>query len=273
LAATVARINRVGYRRKPRYIILFAIFYFLIPFLSLYQFYQTVDGSPELLRQIALSRFFLSEIFFSVTAGIAILMVNRVGFIYFIALSLYTVGVKIHNLQYNALFEYPFDLLVILFWFITTALLLFTTMRVPYLNPKTRWWKQATRYKQKMSGCLKVGQWRFPIVVVDYSVTGALVRLDGDKAREDAISEEDLAHFPSQVNQVVDLEIVVISEARQLFDEGKFVSQANVVWCAREGSDGRYGLGLQYLKQSRKMTRQLKRYARLLASLHRESNR
>ena len=132
-------MKRQGYRKKPKYIYYLGILYFIVPFITLYQFYLNVDYSLKLLGEIIFSNFFLSEVFLSFTAGIAVLTVSRIGFFYFIALSIYTLGMKIYNLHYHSLFEYPFDFVVILFWFITTMLFLFTALRIPYLNPKTRW--------------------------------------------------------------------------------------------------------------------------------------
>ena len=260
-------MTRKGYKKKPKYIYFLGIFYFIVPLITLYQFYQNVDYSFKLLREIIFSQFYLSEIFFSFTAGIAILTVRRIGFFYFIALSIYTIAIKIYNLQYNSLFEYPLDFIVILFWFTTTILFVFTAMRIPYLNPKTRWWKQPPRYSHKMPGILMVNTIKLPVIVLNFSTGGVFLKLDEERIKKDISLKNNLSYFPQHMNQIVDLEINVISEARKILEKLKFFSRAKVVWRTKEDSPYKYGLGLQFINQSNETKKQLRRYARLLKSL------
>ncbi len=261
-------MNRKGYRKKPKYIYILGILYFIVPFVTLYQFYLNTDHSFKLLKEIIFSDFYLSELFFSFTAGIAVLTVTKVGFFYFIALSIYTLGTKIYNLHYNSLFEYPFDLIVLLFWFSATLLFLFTALRIPYLNPKTRWWKQPPRYSHKMPGVLIVRSIRFPVVTLDFSKGGIFLRLDEERIVKDTELEKNLSYFPRQIGQIIDLEINTIPEGSVLFKEGKFLSRARVVWHAKEDGSPRYGLGLQFIDQSPHERKQLIRYTKLLKRLH-----
>jgi len=247
-------MDRKGFRKKPEYIYWLGMMYFIAPFLTLYQFYLNVDRSTELLKQIIFSNFYLTEVFYSFTAGIAVLTVTKIGFFYFIGLGIYTLGKKAYNLYYNSIFEYPFDFVVLLFWFIVTSLFLFTALRIPYLNPKTRWWRQPPRYSHKMPGILIVDNTRIPITTLNFSKGGIFVLLDKDMAID--------------MGQAVDLEIDLIPEAKDFFKEGKFFTKATVVWCAKKDPSSRYGLGLQFIGQTLQEKRQLRRYARLLKRLH-----
>src|SRR3989338_2093504 len=114
-----------GYRKKPAWIYWISALYFISPLLILWQFYTKLDYSLPFLKQILLSHFFLMELFGAWSAAAAILIVSRISFVYYLALSFYTIGVKIYNLRFNALFEYPFDFIVLAFWFGITILFLF----------------------------------------------------------------------------------------------------------------------------------------------------
>ena len=153
-----------GYRKKPFAIYLFASIYFLLPLMSLIQFGMDLDGSGSHLQEILFSQAFLWEVFLSFSAAWALVSVTRIGFFYFIGLSLYAVGVKLYHLKTHNLFEYPADLVITLFWLGTSLVLIFSTLRIPYLNPNVKWWTQPPRYAHFRPGILLAQAGTFPVV-------------------------------------------------------------------------------------------------------------
>ena len=119
-----------------------------------------------------------------------------------------------------------------------------------------------------MPGILALGNIKFPVVTLNFSAGGIFLKLDENKIIKDTELERDLPNFPHQIGRVVDLEIDVIAEARGLFKQQKFFTRAKVVWCPKEDSPYKYGLGLQFIDQSAQAKKQLKRYAHLLKSAH-----
>ena len=247
---------RKGYRKKPKYIYLIALFYFSVPLLTLWQFAMNVDYSWNLLEKIISSKFYLVEFCLSFTAGMAVLSVTRAGFFYLIFLSAYTLGIKIQNLNYNALFEYPLDFVVLFFWFMMTILFVFTALRVPFLNPDTRWWRQPPRYSHKMPGKLIVNGREFPMVTLNISAGGMFVTLD-----ENAVKEV------FTIGQSVALDVGMIPEAARLFKDCALKVSAKVAWLSQEDDPNKRGLGLEFIALTRQDKKKLKGYTHLLKSL------
>lgn len=256
-----------GYRKKPAYIYYLGMFYFLIPFITLCQFFLNVGYSGELLKELISSKFYLLEVFFAVTAGIAVLAVTRAGFFYFIAISVYTLGMKAYNLQYYSFLEYPWDCVGTIGLFVLTSLFLFTGLRIPYLNPRARWWRQPPRYSHQMPGILKTGGEEFPVITLNLSLGGIFLELDEDKIKDSGIKERFLSCLHNR-GSVVDLQIAVIPQSGEIFEQQKLVTGARVVWYSEKSDMDKSGLGLQFIGQSIKERRRLKRYIKLLKLLH-----
>jgi hypothetical protein len=255
-----------GYRKKPKYIYFLGILYFLIPFITLYQFFLSVGQSFDLVKELIFSKFYLLEVFFAFTAGIAVLAVTKIGFFYFIAISIYTIGVKVYNLQCYSFMEYPFDCLIILGLFIVTSLFLFTNLRIPYLNPKIRWWRQPPRYSHQMQGVLTVAGEEFPVITLNLSLGGVFIELDEENIKDISIKEKFLVYLHNK-GRVVDLKIDMIPEGREIFQEQKLLRRARVVWYLEKDETYKTGLGLQFIGQSSKEKRKLKRYIKLIKLL------
>ena len=279
-----------GYRKKPVWIYLIAFFYFVLPIITLYQFWQHVDHVPELLKPILFSNFFLFDVFASVTAGVAVMIVSRWTFLYFVSLSFYTICVRIHNLRFNALFEYPFDFIVIAFWFGVTILFLFTTLKVPYLNPKTRWWTQPRRFTFFALGAVSYKGVKFPIVTLNFSGGGAFLKLDQramstaknegagfeEKRKQVALGrllltsaeiEEARRHldaYPERLGEKILVQIQTLEAAKEMFPKEILETAAEIVWIPKAGTRYRYAMGIRFIGQSSSDKKNLKRYMKLL---------
>lgn len=268
--------------------------YFLSPLLILAQFYVKVDHSLPFLRQIMVSDFFLTELFGAWSAALAILIVSRISFVYYLALSFYTIGVKLYNLRFNSLFEYPFDFVVLAFWFIITLLFLFTTLKVPYLNPQARWWTQAKRLTSFALGAITARDIRFPIVTLNISSTGLFVKLDerainsvlqsykagdsseGEKRKAQAlgklllspqeldIAAKNLPAYPAKLGEKITVQIQTIPTAAGLFPKGLLEAPAEVVWATKPNSKYRCALGLRFIDQTPTDKKKFQAYVHLL---------
>jgi hypothetical protein len=246
-----------GYRKKPTWIYGIAAVYFLLPVLSLWQFFVQLDYSPPLLKEILFSNFFLVELFCSVTAGIAVLIVSRLSFFYLILLSVYTMVFKLYHLRTHAFLEHPVDLIVVLVWFGITSLFLFTALKIPYLNPKTRWWKQDRRFSFMSPGTILFDKTDLPVMVLNLSKGGAFVRLDEGL-------KPDTSLFPKKLGEELSVQIKVLPSAESLFEKGILKSRAKVVWIARPDTDYRHSLGLQFLNQAKPEKKALIKYLELV---------
>ena len=252
--------QRKGYQKKPKYIYWLSLLYFVIPFVSLYQLYLNVDQSIPLLKKIFFSQFFLLESFLSFSAGLAVLLVNKLGFLYVLALSFYAMSLKIYHLQTAYLFESPIDFIVALFWFVTTILLLFTAIRIPFLNPNQRWWQQPPRYAHQMKGYLRYQNYLFAVTTLNISLGGLFVKIDESKS-----SNGD--PYPFSLGKITNVEINTVEESKGIFSKRKITAPAKIVWCSKKENAGQYGMGLQFVECSNDFKARIKKYIELLKSL------
>ncbi len=282
-----------GYRKKPAWIYVISTLYFLSPLLILAQFYVKVDHSLPFLRQIMVSDFFLMELFGAWSAALAILIVSRISFLYYLTLSFYTIGVKLYNLRFNSLFEYPFDFIVLAFWFLITLLFLFTTLKVPYLNPQARWWTQPKRLTSFALGTIMARGIKFPIVTLNISSTGLFVKLDErainsvlqsyktegsgeEKRKAQALGKlllspeeldtaaRNLPAYPAKLGEKTIVQIQTIPAAASLFPKGLLEASAEVVWATKPGSKYRCALGLRFIDQTSADKKKFQAYVHLL---------
>ncbi len=173
------------------------------------------------------------------------------------------------------------ELMVMILWLWVSAVMLVSTLRIPYLNPRTRWWKQQERYVEILKGILLCQEIKFPIVALNVSEGGIFVKLDErtiheqtphdangpeqplvNRRRHDGLdnpfleagdipkSAENLSKFPDHVGQKVSLQIAMHPDQVKKIDWELFATPAEVVWLSKPGSPYRFGLGLKFMNQN-----------------------
>lgn len=277
-----------GYRKKPAEILFIACLFIFLPVMSLFQYALQVDELKALLSIIN-SKPFLIELFCSWSAAIALLIVTKTSFVYFMGLSVYAIILKFMHFQPGNLLLSFLDILITLVWFSTAIALFFTTLKTPYLNPKTRWWTQPPRYPHFLGGEMIYEGISFPIVTLNFSETGLFAKLDervlseGDKEMASRVYFEERRfreplsrlHFPPAAVKVAKqnlnlypfkpgsrahLKISLKPEAEKVVGSAFFDLDAEIVWTSSEGSAFSYGIGLRFLKPSAEQKRAIKSY-------------
>ncbi len=283
-----------GYRKKPRWIAAIAASYLAIPTLCFWQLARSVDYDTTLMPQLAVDPFFLFEAFGGISCAIAVFIVSRASFVYFVGFGLYILSAKFLELSEAPLFESPQSLALTGSWFALTALFLSNTLRTPYLNPKARWWEQPERLQFVSRGVLIHGEHRFPIVTLNLSSGGVFAKLD-ERAMPDfgaapdlklsgspdrrkteptgamllspeqvIAARESLAAYPVALGTDVRVRLQVHPDAARHFDCAAFEYAAEVVWSAPSSGPYRFGVGLRFRDRSRQETKTFREYLRWL---------
>ena len=221
---------------------------------------------------------------------------TQIGLFYFLGLSLYATGIKFYHFQHYNLFESPADILITLLWLGTSFVLVFSTLRIPYLNPNAKWWTQAPRYAHYRPGVLSVYGHLFPIVTLDISGSGIFLKLDerveAEKNQREPLqqgsverrsrdilrnpflteqeieqSKKNLNTYPQKTGEEVSIRVHMIPEAADIFPHQTLEARAEIVWVTKPASLYRYGLGLKFIDPTSAQHRQLKQYVRLVKRL------
>ncbi len=253
----------IGYRKKPTWIYIVATCLILIPLLSYIELHLR-GGYAAIPKEL-----FYQEIFCSASAAIAILIVTRFSLLYFIGLSTYFLGFKLIQV-YSGGWGTPFEMAVIVFWLAAPVLFLATSLKIPYLNPEARWWTQEKRFTHMSRGTLVYKGIKYPIVMIDFSVGGAFVKLDErifkevpkdgqDKrnektagirhpfldAKEKLIAKNSVEDYP-RVEDRVSLKVQTLPGLDIPYKAGYYEVNAEVVWATKATDPIQYGLGLKF---------------------------
>lgn len=284
-----------GYRSKPLGLYLL-VFCFLLMFLA--TMIQPILRARAGAQEDVFSSVFFFQIFALGSAAVAILFVSRFSFFYLLGISTASMLFKISELFQTASALSLFDVFFVLFWLGFIVFFFVMSLHIPYLNPRTRWWKQPARFNFYAHGILFFEGYKFPVVTLDISAGGAFIKIDeralfavegvnsekreeflrqfGERRCEDPIGEvllsddelesawNSLTHYPRKKGDKVKLQLCTLLKARQIYSKKLLETEAEVVWSTRESSVYRYGLGLRYIKLTPADQEKLRDYVRLL---------
>ncbi len=232
-----------GYKKKPFVISLMALGFGLIPVAMAIQMLVLSGGSWSVVGAVLSSPYFRQEWGYSWGAALSLYVVSRWSFLFFIGLSGTVLAHRLTNFMANPALETPFGLFVTGFWFAAAIFFLVSSLKVPYLNPKLRWWTRPARIPLSREAALRYRAKPIPVSVLNLSQGGAFLRL-----------KEPLD--PSMVYPMA------LGEELEFHLDG-FKTRARLVWKAKLETPYRYGMGIQFIGLSQEQKRWLRRLLKI----------
>jgi hypothetical protein len=233
----------IGYKLKPVSITVMAVMFALLPLVVLVEAVIRVGASLETLRAVLGSRYFLQEWGLSWSAAAAVYIVSRWSFAYLLALSGYVITTRLAHLISHPQLETPLSVLITSIWLVTVSVVVGSSLRLPYLNPKLRWWTRPPRTPLCREVALRYQDTALPAVVLNLSRGGAFVKL----------KEHATAHhaFPDRLGVACEL-TMQLSPGTAWTDLAppRLTLPAKVAWMATPGSPYHNGVGLQFTSLS-----------------------
>lgn len=239
-----------GYKLKPISITVIAVIFLLLPLIALCEALVHSGASLETLLALLGSRYFLQEWGLSWSAAAAIYFVSRWSFVYFLALSGYVMVTRLTHLISHPQLETPLSVFITGVWLAIAALLAGSSLQLPYLNPKLRWWTRPPRTPLCREVALLYQGASFPAVLFNLSRGGAFVKLDERAAARQA--------SPQQLGAACDLTMRLGYGTTFKEPAPRLTLAAKVVWIAEPGSPYHHGVGLKFTSLSSTQRRQLK---------------
>lgn len=243
-----------GYQKKPLAIAVIAAIFFCLPGLLLLQVWMLSGGSWRAMLEVARSGYFVNEWWMAWSAAAAVWIVSRWTFIYFLGLSAYVLIAKTSALLTHPHLETPLSLLVTACWLGATVWFLVSSLKMPYLNPKLRWWTRPMRVTTCREAMLRYRGSPLPVTVLNLSLRGAFVRF-----KETALRTRVL---PQRLGDTCVLTASLIRRGRSHVKPWRFHAPVEVVWRATPDSPYRDGMGLRFVSLSRPQRWQLRRFLR-----------
>lgn len=241
-----------GYRKKPRAIIVIALGFLVIPAAVMMQTLFLTGGSWQALGAVMSSRYVLQEWWLSWSAAAAVAIVSRWSVAYLLLLSGYVLVTKLGHLISHPHLETPVSLCITAFWLSVALLLLGSSLKAPYLNPKLRWWTRPLRLSLCRNAAISVRGTMIPVVVLNLSRGGAFVTLEEVAAPPQAP--------PYRLGEPVELTMDLTPGDQAPEPPMRFSARAQLVWMSKPDSPYRHGLGIQFHALSRVQQRHLRRY-------------
>lgn len=295
-----------GFRKKPWMISFFSMVYLLLPVFTALQYFSMTGNNLLMMKDILGSEAFLSEWVVCWLAAAALYVVTTPSFILFILLSSYVILHKFSDLGEAVIYASLADFVLMAFWLWISCVLVITTLRIPYLNPKSRWWRQPNRYFSVLRGVLIHQTIHFPIVVLNVCRTGVFVKLDErlmamkkktpppevQGAAPDLVKEErrkiqlednplispldlesarnHMLAYPDAAEQKVLLQLAIRPEKNMGLQWEYMTLRASVVWVAQPESEYAYGAGLHFQQVSKAQQKAWNDYLKRLAKAQQE---
>lgn len=241
-----------GYQKKPLAISAIAAIFFCLPGLLLLQVWMLSGGSWRAMAEVTRSGYFVNEWWMAWSAAAAVWIVSRWTFLYFLGLSAYALIAKTNHLLTHPHLESPLSLLVTACWLAATVWFLVSSLKLPYLNPKLRWWTRPTRVAMCRDAMLRYRGSPLPVTVSNLSRRGAFVRFKDTALRA----------LPQQLGDTCVLTVSLIRRGRSNVKPWRFHAPVEVVWRAAPDSPYRDGMGLRFVSLSRPQRWQLQRFLR-----------
>ena len=241
-----------GYKKKPASITVIAVIFLLLPLPVLCEALLRSGASSDVLRGLLSSRYFLREWALSWSAAAAVYIVSRWSFAYFIALSGMVLAERLSHVARHPDLENPLSALMTGIWFAVVGFVLLSSLRLPYLNPKLRWWTRPPRMALGRHAAIIHQGTPIPAIVLNLSRGGAFVKLDASAAAR--------RHFPQQLGASCALSMPLGSPEPASKSAPPVSLPAQLVWMAKPGSPYRSGVGIKFTSLSPQQQRQLRRF-------------
>ena len=187
------------------------------------------------------------------SAAAAVFVVSRLSFAYFIGLSGYVLATRIWRLIAYPYLETPMSFFVTAVWFSIVAYVLLSSLRLPYLNPKLRWWTRPLRITMYRDAAILYQGTKVPVAVLNLSKGGAFVRMDEQAAGSRPV--------PQRLGETCEVTITLIPSQTDAEPE-PFASSAQLVWKGAPDTPYRNGMGIKFISLGRAKRRQLKCFLR-----------
>lgn len=271
-----------GFWQKPQLSKFLAVGYLIFP--AIY-WWQARYGSAGMDAAAMSSWVFARELFCAVTAATALLCVTKPSLFYLIFLSVYFVGFKIFQFSTGVL-ESPTQIVATMFWFAAPTALLASQARLAYTEPARRWWKRPERHTHTTGAQALCRGIKFPLVVINFSRSGAFVKLDERIFQQQVDQEHEkrddgAGRFPSVssaerlialrnmreypgIGDEINIAIETLPGLDSPFKANRFAARARVVWVTKATDPYQYGLGLQFMRVSFMNQLRLRRYFKLI---------
>ena len=251
-----------GYSKKPRAITCIALAFALLPLIIPLQVLAFSGGSWSLTWQVMQSGYFLQELLLSWSAAVAVFVVSRWSFIYFVLLSVYVLTTRVAYLAQHPYLDHPVSVLITAFWFCVVAYFLGSTLKTPYLHPQLRWWTRPARVSLRRNAVIAWRGRAIPVTVLNLSRGGAFVRVTppGGQALPQRLGEP--LHFRMQTVRACLPRKSSAGRQGGASRPRPFTARAEVVWVAAPTSPYRDGMGLQFVALSKRRSVLLQRYLR-----------
>lgn len=242
-----------GYQRKPLAIGVIAAMFFCLPALVPLQVWLLSGGSWQAVLEVTRSGYFMNEWWMSWSAAAAVWIVSRWTFAYFVGLSTYALIAKVDHLLTHPRLDTPLSLLVTACWLGAAIWFLASSLKLPYLNPKLRWWTRPRRVPMCRDAMLRYQGSPLPVTVLNLSIRGAFVR-----AKETVRGQA----LPQALGERGLLTMSLMRRGRSDGKPWRFHCAVEVAWRAKPDSPYRDGMGLKFISLSRPQRWQLQRFLR-----------
>lgn len=268
----------LGFRQKPALINVLGAAFLALALMTL------IGGVLKHDLRYASDAILRHDFFCQVTAALALAVVTRVGYLYFMALSAYFFAFEAAYLLWVG-WEGPFKSSVLAVWLIAFGVMAVTRVRVPYLFPETRWWKRPPRTIHQAGGMIYFKGVKFPIVMMDLSDRGSFVKLDMrlleseiERPEEDRrhrggfdatllspeeriLARKSVGDYPKMGDRV-SIVVRTLPGLDNPLEGSFFETHAEVVWTTKITDPMRWGLGLKFIDLKQSERSKLKKYLR-----------
>ncbi len=237
-----------GYKKKPKFIVVFSLFYLLYPLINIIAFLSTQTPTIALSTFQALilekpTYMLLNVILWLTTFPLCygLFKVKRWAWFYFVIHAIFVITMSLFSVvfikedmdvqpKFNLVFF--FNLLVL----IPMILFIKKEIRTPYLNPRVKWWEQSTRVRHTV----KVVYQNEEFKTFDISESGAFI-LD---------SESKIKVYPQDI---IPISLVLDNKIIKCYCEIAWINQGN-----RENIPT--GMGIKFLNLKKEEIAQIKEF-------------
>ncbi len=241
-----------GYKKKPKFIIIFSFFYLLYPIINIVAFLSTTPPSVALntFQDFILEKptyMLLNIILWLATIPLCygLFKVKKWAWFYFvvhaslvIVMSLFSVVSIKENIdvqpRFNLVFFVNLLILIPMVFFIKKEI------RTPYLNPRVKWWEQSARVRHN----LKIVYQNNEFETFDISESGAFI-LD---------KENNIKVYPEDI---IPISLILDNKIIKCYSEVVWINQ-------KEESNLPKGMGIKFLNLKKEEIHQIKDFMKII---------
>lgn len=241
-----------GYKKKPKFIIIFSFFYLLYPITNIVTFLST---TPPMVALNTFQDFILEKPMYmllnillwlaTIPLSYGLFKVKKWAWFYFfihavlvIIMSLFSVVSIKENIDVQPRFNIVF--LVNLLILIPMVFFIKKEIRTPYLNPRVRWWEQSARVRHN----LKIIYQNNEFETFDISKSGAFI-LDKENKIE------------AYVEDIIPISLTLDNKIIKCYSEVVWVNQ-------KEKNNLPKGIGIKFLNLKKEEIHQIKNFIKII---------